>query len=362
MSKKEWRICKTEVRPLRGRLIQPFRTALGDHHTLDNLLFAIYLEGGKAYFGEAAVATHITGETQAETHNNLHAAGRWLAGRDIREYLRISAGLHERFGQNPAAIAAVEMALADALTSRLHIPLWKLFGTKCRRLKTDITIVLADLQETAVTARRFYRQGFRQFKIKVGRDLDLDIKRIEAVHQWAPKAVIYVDANQGFSAGETIEFLRAVKRLGIHPALLEQPVPRDDWDGLKKISRSTSIPVCADESVRTLAEAVKMIKEQAAAVINIKLMKFGLIHADAIARLARASGVQLMIGGMLESTLAMTASAHLAAGLGCFSYIDLDTPFFIRGEVTRNPYLAANGTYDLRRVRHGVGVKPLLKR
>jgi len=353
-----WIIEQIEVLPLKAPLIQPFRTALGDHETLENLLFILTLASGVRGYGEAAIATHITGETFKETLNHLQAAAQWLTGKDVRNYLLISNVLHERWPENPAMIAAVETALLDAMTRQLKCPLWKWFGPRCRKLRTDITIVIADLAETEETTRRFYRQGFRQFKVKIGRDMDLDLRRVEAVAKLAPKGAVYIDANQGFSAGQTLKFLQALKRRGIRPALIEQPVPRDDREGLKKITRSTDIPVCADESARTLSEAISIIKEKAATVINIKLMKFGMIHAVEIARVAQAANVPLMIGGMMESSLAMTASAHLAAGLGCFTYIDLDTPFFIRDEVARHPYLSQKGVYSLQDVHCGIGIIP----
>lgn len=353
-----WLIHKTQVLSLKAPLIQSFRTALGSHDTLDNLLFVLTLADGTKGYGEAAVATHITGETIPLTRRNLQAAGRWLVGKDGRDYWGISGLLHERWSGNPATIAAVEMALFDALARRRGLPLWRLFGARCRKLQTDITIVIADLVETEETVRRFYRQGFRQFKVKIGRDLDLDIRRVGAVRKLAPRGIIYLDANQGFSAATMLNFLKALKRLKIRPALLEQPVPRADIEGLRKIARSTDIPVCADESVRSLTEAVAVIRARAASVVSIKLMKFGLVQAVVIARIARAAGMKLMISGMMESSLAMTASAHLAAGLGGFSYIDLDTPFFIWGKAARPPFLSPKGVYDLRAIRRGIGVIP----
>ncbi len=358
MIKASWHIRKTQVLPLQAPLIQPFRTALGSHDTLDNLLFILTLADGIKGYGEAAVATHITGETIPATRRNLQMAGHWLAGQDARDAAAISLALRERWGNNPAMIAAVEMALFDALTRQFGCPLWQLFGPRGRKLQTDITIVIADLQETEAAVRRFYRQGFRQFKVKIGRDFDLDVARVAAVRKLAPKGVIYLDANQGFSAATMLKFLQALKRLEIHPALLEQPVPRADLEGLKKISRSTDIPVCADESVRSLSDATAIIRAKAAKVISIKLMKSGLVEAAAIARVARAAGLKLMISGMMESALAMTASAHLAAGLGYFSYIDLDTPFFIRGNAVGHRYLSGKGVYDLSAVRRGIGIVP----
>lgn len=358
MTVSPWLIHKIQVLPLQAPLIQPFRTALGSHDTLDNLLLVLTLADGTKGYGEAAVATHITGETIPATRRNLQAAGRWLIGKDVRDVWHISGTLHERRDNNPAMIAAVEMALFDALTRQFGCPLWKLFGPRCRKLQTDITIVIADLKETEGALRRFYRQGFRQFKVKIGRDFDLDVARVAAVRKLAPKAVIYLDANQGFSAVTMLKFLRALKRFKIRPALLEQPVPRADLDGLKKISRSTDIPVCADESVRSLSDATAIIRAKAAKVISVKLMKFGLVEALAIASATKAAGLKLMISGMMESPLAMTASAHLAAGLGCFSYVDLDTPFFIRGNAAGHRYLSSRGVYDLRGVKRGIGIVP----
>src|SRR3989338_6924405 len=215
MIKASWHIRKTQVLPLQGPLIQPFCTALGSHYTLDNLLFVLTLADGTKGYGEAAVATHITGETIPVTRRNLQAAGHWLVGQDVRDALTISRALHERWGDNPAMIAAVEMALFDALTRRFGCPLWKLFGPRCRKLQTDITIVIADLAQTQDAVRRVYRQGFRQFKVKIGRDFDPDVARVAAVRKLAPKAVIYLDANQGFSVATMLKFLKVLQRLKI---------------------------------------------------------------------------------------------------------------------------------------------------
>ena len=337
-------------------LVQPFRTALGAHERMENLLFTVTLRDGTAGQGEAAIATHITGETIQETRRHLEILGQELTGNEISDYCRLSAVLHERLPHNKSVIAAVEGAVLDALTRQREIPLWKLFGPKAVNLRSDITIVLADLKETETAVKKYFKKGFRAFKVKVGRDRDLDIKRVMSVQRLAPRSVIYIDANQAFGADEALGFLQELKRAGIEPALLEQPVPREDLEGLKKVSRSTSVPVCADESVRSLKDAIAVIKGKIAPVINIKLMKTGIVESRAIAYQARANNVKLMIGGMMESSLAMTTAAHLAAGLGCFDYVDLDTPFFIKSGWDRNPYLSASGVYTVSRVKQGVGI------
>jgi len=343
---------------LRAGLIQPFRTALGQHDSLDNLLFRLRLADGTTGWGEAAVASHITGETIEQTSGSLRLAARKLRGRNIADYQRLSCLLHELFPANKSAVAAVETALLDALTRRLRIPLWKFFGNKPAGFSTDITIVIAELEETKQAALEFYKRGFRTFKVKIGRDRDLDLKRVLAVKKAAPRCGIYLDANQGYSSRETLELVRELKAKGVVPSLLEQPVPREDWEGLKRVTMLAGVPVCADESVRNIPECLRAIREKAAHVINIKTMKSGLIQGREIAMLARSAGMQLMIGGMMESSLSMTASAHLAAGLGCFRYVDLDTPFFIKSGLAGNPYLDSKGRYDLSKVGSGIGIIP----
>ena len=215
-------------------MYQPFRVATGQHDHLENILFTIELKDGTKGYGEAAVATHITGETIEETLKNLKSIALWLKGKAIEDYLNISAQLHERLPDNKSAVAAVEMAIFDALTRYLHIPLWRLWALKPKRLSTDITIVIADLEETKAQTKDFYKKGFRAFKIKIGRDMDLDFKRVEAV-VIAPRSQIILDANQGYSARQTLQFLKHLSKVGIVPDLIEQPVPKADWEGLKKL-------------------------------------------------------------------------------------------------------------------------------
>ena len=110
----------------------------------------------------------------------------------------------------------------------------------------------------------------------------------------------------------------------IRPILFEQPVVKHDLAGMKIVRDNTSIPVAADESVFTSADAVNIMRTECADVINIKTMKSGIIEALDIAAIARSANIDLMIGCMLESVLSMSASVHIAAGLGGFSFIDLD--------------------------------------
>lgn len=240
------RITEARVTPLRAPLLQPFRTARGQHDSLDNLLLSVRLADGTRGYGEAAPAPHITGETAAAVSSRLNTAARELAGRDAADYMEISAAFCRRWPHHMSVLAAVEMALLDALTRQMRVPLWRLFGARPRKLVSDITVVIAGLEETTTAARAFFRQGFRAFKIKIGRDEDLDFERVLAVRRAAPQSALYLDANQGYSAEQTLRFLRRLKHAGVRIDLLEQPVPREDREGLKRVTRRAGVPVCTD--------------------------------------------------------------------------------------------------------------------
>jgi L-alanine-DL-glutamate epimerase-like enolase superfamily enzyme len=346
------------VSELKAPLLQPFRIATGQHNNLDNLLVTLTLSDGTVGYGEAAIASHITGETIEQTKDNLSIAAQCLKGHEASDYLRMSCWLHDSFTRNKAAVAAIETALLDALTKQMKTPLWKMFGSKAHRLTTDITIVIASLEETEDKTREFYKQGFRAFKIKIGKEMDLDVKRVQAVARLAPKSQIILDANQGYDASQALQFLKMMQKFRIKVDLIEQPVAKNDIDGLQRLTRESKVDVCADEGASSLSDVVRLIRLKAVDAVNIKLMKTGIIHGFEIARLAKANNLKVMIGGMMESNVAMTAAAHLAAGLGSFDFVDLDTPFFIKGEVKRNPYLSPQGVYDLSKVKAGIGIKP----
>ncbi len=350
---------RMDIKVIEAPLAAPFRIATGQHNTLKNVFVGLTLAGGVRGFGEAAVATHITGETVQGTARNLQEAAAVSVGEDISDHRSFLFAFREKFSGNHAGLAALEMAVLDAWTRTLKIPLWKLFGARTIPVRSDITIVIGTLEEARVGARAYACRGFRTFKVKVGKEHGLDLARVLAVKKAAPRADIILDANQGFDAAGMLRFLKELKKYKVLPVLVEQPVPRDDWDGLKQVTRAlkgSGMFVCADESVGSLAGAARAVREKAVTAINVKFMKSGILEGEAIARLARAAGMELMIGAMMESSLAVTASAHMACGMGCFKFIDLDTTYFLKGALARSPYLDGKGCFDLSRARAGIGV------
>jgi L-Ala-D/L-Glu epimerase len=174
--------------------------------------------------------------------------------------------------------------------------------------------------------------------MKVGKDVDTDIRRLEALHRALPGVSFIGDGNQGFSRAGCLAFAKGVRQFGGVMVLLEQPVVRDDLDSLAAVRRETGIPVAADESVRSLDDARKVITQSAADYINIKIMKTGVLEATEIAAFTLKAGLKLMVGGMLESRIAMGCSFGLVLGIKGFEVLDLDTPLLLATDPVQGGY------------------------
>jgi L-alanine-DL-glutamate epimerase-like enolase superfamily enzyme len=172
------------------------------------------------------------------------------------------------------------------------------------------------------------RRGYKTLKIKVGLDSQMDIKRIQAIRDAVGYNVdLRLDANQGWKPKEAVMLLRKMEDKGFNIELVEQPVSANDLEGLKYVTQNVNTPILADESVFSPFDAVKIIQNRAADLINIKLMKTGGIHnALKICSVAEIYGVECMIGCMLESKISVSAAVHLAASKSIITKIDLDGP------------------------------------
>jgi L-alanine-DL-glutamate epimerase-like enolase superfamily enzyme len=352
-------IKKYSVRKLDAELFTPFTISSGSHKSMTNALFTLEAAGGVRGYGEAAIATHITGETREKTMRSLAKAGELLAGLDASDYLGAMCRLERLLEGNRAALAAAEMAVLDLATRLQGVSLWRFFGGRVPAVKTDVTVVIGGAAAAYEFTKKMRARGFRIFKIKTGVDMDEDYRRLESVRRAAPGCAVYLDANCAHTAKEAEKFVRGLMRRGITPAVVEQPVKKDDIDGLAYLSRRLPMPVCADESAYSLDDVFNLIRRSAVTAVNIKLTKLGFLRAREVWSLARAKGIKLMMGEMVESELASCAAAQFAAGLGGFDFIDLDTPFFIKDSGLRQPsFLSRDGVYSLDRVKAGIGVEP----
>jgi len=324
-------IAEVTATPLDMELNEPFGIATGAQHVAANVLLTLTLSDGTVGLGEAAPFPAVNGETQAAVLSALTAASSSLSGLDALRF-RPAVGIAEHaLRGTPTALAAFESALLDAVCRRAGISLWSFFGGAQRELVSDITIPTGSAEHAGHAASRATSEGFETLKVKVGGvPFDHDRARMNAIIEAAPNARLVLDANASLSAEAALELLDSLGHARGQVALFEQPTAKTDLDGLRRVREHGAVPVAADESACSAADVVTLIRAQAADVINIKTMKCGLLEAMDMIAVARAAGLGLMIGGMVESKLSMTVSACLAAGQGGFSFVDLDTPWFLK--------------------------------
>jgi L-alanine-DL-glutamate epimerase-like enolase superfamily enzyme len=355
------RIQSIQSAPLNLPLSAPFGISGGSLASAANVLVAVELSDGTRGYGEAAPFPAYNGETQADALAQLAQAGDWLPGRDAADWQAISEEFHALAGPGSgSARCALDSALLDALSRHRGLPLWQFFGGAGTELETDMTVTTGTPREAGEAARAIRARGIRMIKVKVGGSggVDADLARIAAILAVAPCSPLILDGNAGLRWEDAWRLMSGLKSRGIAPALLEQWLPKDDLDGMRALRVESGWSVAADESVTTADDARAVARTGAATVINIKLMKAGVAEALAIAAVARAAGIGLMIGGNVESILAMSVSACFAAGLGGFSFADLDTPLFLAENPFTGGYSLDGGRISVAPIAAGHGVRP----
>ena len=180
-------------------------------------------------------------------------------------------------------------------------------------------------QNMAATATKFAADGVRMIKVKLGKDPVTDIERIQKIRAAVgPNIILRIDANQGWSYDDAVKALTGLAAFDIQ--FCEQPMRTFNDHLLPALCKISPIPVMADESVYTHYDAERIIANNACASINIKFAKSGGIkEALAINKVAEAAGIPCMMGGMLESRVALSAKVHVAMSLNNIKFYDLDT-------------------------------------
>ena len=351
-------------------LHQAFGIAGGAQEIARNLLVTVELADGTRGYGEAAPFQAFNGETQEMARAALDASRSGVEGADVREWRRIAATLRSAMGPIGSARCALETAVLDALTRQARMPLWSFFGGAATTLETDMTITTGTPEQAAAAASAILARGITTIKVKIGASdaslgedqaLAQDLERVLAICGAAPDVPLILDGNAAYTPDGALQLLAMLHSRGIIPALVEQPVAKDDLSGMRQVGQWGGAPVAADESASSLGQVLALAQERAASVINIKLMKCGIAEALDIAAVARASSFGLMIGGMVESTLAMTVSACFAAGQGGFSFVDLDTPLFMADIPFEGGMRYDGGRIELGHIEAGHGVTPLAR-
>lgn len=305
--------------PLALSTLFEFRIAHGARRAHQNTLVRLTHEGLEG-LGEAA-PSHYYGETAATVEAAL---AEWapLLGDDPFALDALEHRLDGALQGHGAARAGLEMALHDWIGKKLGVPTWRLLGLDpARTPRSCVTLGMASPEEMERKLETV--RDFPILKVKLGAPGDVDnLRRIRARYT----GMLQVDANAAWNAADAVRVLRLIEPLGIE--LVEQPVARGDLDGLRWVRERSPIPVFADESAHLLAD-IGVLAGRVDGV-NLKIMKTGgiremqrMIHA------ARAHGLKIMLGSMVESSLALSAAAQLAP---LVDYLDLDGHWLLKDD------------------------------
>ncbi len=347
------KIVKIETGEVSLPLITPFKTAERTATHANDIIVRVISESGKSGFGEAPPTAVITGDTRGSIRCAIEEViAPALTGMDIENIDGIALKLRRCIVGNSSARAAVDMAVYDLWAKEIGQPLYKLLGGHTNVLETNLTISVNPVEKMVADSLKAVERGFKRLKLKVGKEGAKDIERIAAIRRAVgPDIRLLVDANQGWNTKTALRNIRALEEKDLDIDLIEQPVPAADFAGMQACTAVSSIPILADESVFTPAEAIRVIEGRAADIVNIKLMKCGGIYeATKICGIAESYGVECMVGCMLEGKIAVSAAAHFAAAKSNVTRVDLDGPSLLMedpyegGPLYDGPFIRMNET------------------
>jgi L-Ala-D/L-Glu epimerase len=327
---------RLEYETLELRTREPFHIARpSDPLGRRNVWVRIIDEEGREGWGEAP-ATPYYGETAGTVSAVLPTYAPAIeAESEPFDLARIEAAVGRLVARNPAARVAVSAALHDLAGKRLGSPVWRLWGLDpVGTPRSSFTLGMAGAEQTREKARANAHRPV--LKVKVGGPDDEP--RLRAIRDEAPDAMLYVDANTAWTAKEALRRMPMLEEMQVE--FVEQPLHPADLDGLRLLRRQARLPIIADESCETAADIPRLVG--AVDGINIKLAKTGsLREAVRMVHIARAHGLTVMLGCMLESTLGIAAAVQLAP---LVDYLDLDGALLLANDPFIGPGMEDDGS------------------
>lgn len=275
-------------------------------------------------YGCAAPDLEVTGETAEDVAFAIkEVVIPGLLQRNPFTYVRIMEDLKLRLEGKASTLAMVDMALLDLVSRQAGVPLYQFLGGYKPSIPTSITIGILPLQETLKQAAEFVAAGFFILKIKGGKVLEEDIEKMLRLREKFPGIQLRFDGNQGYSVAESVEFVKKTSRVGIE--IFEQPTLVQGDENLGEVTRQVALPVMADESLKSLADAFRLARHERIDMVNIKLMKVGgIMEGLHINSVARSAGLEVMAGCIDECALGISAGLHFALSRPNIQYADLD--------------------------------------
>ncbi len=328
-------ITNVEVIPIELNLRLPYRTAYHIEPEVNRVAVVFVrldTRQGDVAWGCAAFDTALTGETLESVTRACQDCADLARDLNPLNIEHALGKLAQLTGDTPSAQCAFDIAFHDLLGLAAGLPLYRLLGGYRDRIQTSITINVGSVQETVEMARERARQGFRIFKLKGGLEPREDVRRVQAVRAALPRFTLRLDAEQGYSVQQALDVARA---LGSTLEMQEQPTPAADLQALRQVTKSSPVPILADESVRGPTSALEIATRRAADGLSIKLVTCGgLNRARQMDAIARAAQLATMVGCVNEPALLIAAGLSFALGSPSVRYGDLDGHFDLLDDPT----------------------------
>ncbi len=325
-------------------LKEPYTIAYETIYKSPNIILKIITDSGLTGYGCASPDIEVTGETPEDVIRQIEGPiEALLKGQPAFRHSYYQDQLKKTPQVGASARAMVDIALFDLLARKASLPLYQLLGGYRSRIATSITIGILPLDETLERARNFLSGGFTILKLKGGLDAQADIEKIYKLREtFGNGFALRFDANQGFDPDTAVDFIRKTRELGIE--ILEQPTPQNNPEAMRSVSERVHVPVMADESVKSLADAFHLTREGMMDMVNIKIQKVGgILEAAHINSVAKAGGLEVMIGCLDECALGISAGLHFALSRPNIYYADLDGHLDLIGDRFLNLFQLKDG-------------------
>jgi len=303
----------------------PFTIATGTMDYAQNIFIRIHTDAGCYGVGECSAFPMIVGETQATCFEMAKDFAALWKGKDARAIDARMEELHAFTAFNATIKSAFDMALYDLAAKAAGQPLYRYLGGTKKEIETDLTIGIDTPENMAKTAIEFKHNGVRMIKVKLGKNAAQDVDRIRQIRAAiGPDIILRIDANQGWSFDDAKTALTEMAPFGIQ--FCEQPMRHWNDGLLPELRSATTIKIMADESAFNRHDVRRLIAAKACDYVNIKFAKSGgILEATAISEICRSADIPCMMGGMLESRVALTAFAHFALAHDNIIFHDMDT-------------------------------------
>jgi len=326
-------ITRCEVIPHKIKLQQPSRMVGSDDIDHITALFVRLEARNRRYaWGCSVIYPPLTGEQPEEVLRAAHACAELAPDLHPTNLEYSLAELAQHTKNAPSAMCAFDLAFYDLLGLFADMPLYRLLGGYRNRIQTSVTIPISSVQESVELACNYARLGFRMLKIKGGRDPQTDVQRVQAIHRNLPNHILRLDADGGYSVRDAIEVSDALKE---DLEMFEQPTSPDDLDGLHQVTKHSTLPILADQSVKGSSSALGLAAGHTVDGLCVKVAACGGLHcARQVDAIARAAHLFTMISCGIEPALLIAAGLSLALSSPNVRYADLDGCFNLQGDPT----------------------------